>query len=87
MTRKNQADVVQVVSALKSRRRLQGWQFQAIENCSSSEVAAILKDSCIFMSFGYPEGISLSNLEAMLSGCWVVGYSGMGCREYFDLNL
>jgi hypothetical protein len=87
ITRKNQADVVQVISALKSRRRLQGWQFQPIENCSSSEVAAILKDSCIFMSFGHPEGISLSNLVAMLSRCWVVGYSGVGCREYFDLNL
>jgi hypothetical protein len=87
MTRKNFADVVQVIGALRSRQRLRDWRFKAIENCSPTEVAEILRDSCIYASFGGPEGISLSNLEAMLSGCWVVGYSGMGCREYFDQNL
>jgi glycosyltransferase involved in cell wall biosynthesis len=41
----------------------------------------------IFLAFGHPEGISLSNLEAMARGCRVIGYSGMGCREYFVEDL
>lgn len=87
MTRKNPADVVQVVSALRLRGNLSGWSFCAIENRAPHEVAAIMKSSRIYMSFGAPEGISLSCLEAMMAGCKVVGYSGMGCREYFDSSL
>jgi hypothetical protein len=87
MTRKNPGEVVQVVSALRSRANLLGWKFCPIENRRPDEVAAIMRSSRIYMSFGAPEGISLSNLEAMLAGCRVVGYSGMGCREYFENSL
>jgi len=38
----------------------------------------------VFLSFGYPEGFSLPPVEAMASGCVVVGYHGRGGREYFD---
>ena len=30
---------------------------------------------------GHPEGFGLPVLEAMASGCWVVGYSGGGANE------
>lgn len=84
MTRKNAGDVAQVVNQLRLRNYLAGWSFIAIENASEQQVAQIMAESAIFLSFGHPEGISLSNLEAMACGCYVVGYSGMGCREYFD---
>jgi hypothetical protein len=87
MTRKNPSDVVQVVSALRLRGNLCGWNFCAIENRTPQEVASIMKSSRIYMSFGAPEGISLSCLEAMMAGCKIVGYSGMGCREYFNDSL
>ena len=36
------------------------------------------------MSFGHPEGLSLSNLEALACGCKVIGYSGRAGKEYFS---
>lgn len=84
MTRKNPADAAQVVMALRSRSVLDGWSLRVIQDLPASEVVNIMQESAIYMSFGYPEGIGLSNLEAMIAGCKVVGYSGMGCREYFD---
>ncbi len=84
MTRKNTQDVNQVLLQLHSRGLLKGWAFKAIENATELEVAQAMRESALFMAFGHPEGISLSNIEAMASGCRVVGYSGMGCREYFS---
>lgn len=84
MTRKNSSDVLQVISQLRARGVLQGWRFVALQNATEEEVATTMKESAMFLSFGHPEGISLSNIEAMAAGCYVVGYSGMGCREYFD---
>ena len=87
MTRKNSADVLQVVSALRSRPLLSEWAFKAIEGLDEIGVARVMGESAIYLAFGHPEGISLSNLEAMSSGCLVVGYSGMGCREFFDAKF
>ena len=84
MTRKNPSDVVQVIAQLRQRGRMQGWRFVALENASEQQVADAMRESALFLSFGHPEGISLSNIEAMASCSLVVGYSGMGCREYFD---
>ncbi len=84
MTRKNAEDVVQIVQILRSRGHLSNWRFQIIQNACEQEVADAMRASAIFLAFGHPEGISLSNLEALASGCLVIGYSGMGCREYFE---
>jgi glycosyltransferase involved in cell wall biosynthesis len=87
MTRKNAQDVAQVLQILRSRGVLKGWGLQPIAGCTEAEVARIMGASQFFLTFGHPEGISLSNLEAMACGCRVIGYSGMGCREYFVDNL
>lgn len=81
MTRKNHGDVVQVLQMLRLRGRLGSWKLLPIE--PQDGVARLMEEAKIFLSFGDPEGISLSNLEAMSRGCRVIGYSGMGCREYF----
>ena len=83
MTRKNRAEVTQVIQILRSRGSLRHWKLAPIDACDEAEVARIMGEATIFLAFGHPEGISLSNLEAMARGCRVVGYSGMGCREYF----
>jgi glycosyltransferase involved in cell wall biosynthesis len=45
-------------------------------------VAASLAESAIFLSLSYLEGLGLPPLEAMASGCVVVGYHGYGGLEY-----
>lgn len=41
-----------------------------------------MRESAVFLSFGYPEGFGLPAAEAMRSGCVVVGYHGDGGREF-----
>jgi len=55
-----------------------------IEGKSLAEVGAILRETLIFLSFGYPEGLGLPPAEAMSCGCVAIGYHGMGGREYFN---
>ena len=43
-------------------------------NISQNEVIRILKDSLIFLSFGYPEGFGLPAAEAMACGCVTIGF-------------
>lgn len=60
-----------------------GWELLPIINRSENEVASILAESSIFMSFSDLEGFSLPPLEAAISGNIVVGYTGRGANEYF----
>ena len=84
MTRKNYDDVVQVLKILSIRLCLEDWKFIPMQGLPESEVARIMKESMIFLSFGHPEGLSLSNLEALACGCKVIGYSGRAGKEYFS---
>jgi len=83
MPRKNMEHALQVVNLLKFRGVLDDFEVLPIENKSEEETAGILRESQIFLSFGYPEGFSLPPAEAMACGCIVIGYDGMGGREYF----
>lgn len=87
MSRKNPDDARQVINILKFRGVLDGWDVAPIENRTEREVAEILEDSMIFLSFGYPEGCPAPPLEAMLCGCMVVGYHGNGGREAFQTEF
>jgi hypothetical protein len=83
MPRKNPFDAEQVLLLLRLSGSLNGWDVAAIDGLSERETAAVLGDSSVFLSFGHPEGCPLPPAEAMLSGAIVVGYHGMGGREYF----
>jgi len=85
MPRKNKQDVDQVISILKLRGRLKDYKFIAIENMTEEELIKTYQESEIFLSFSKNEGCAAPPLEAMACGCTVIGYTGMGCREYFDL--
>ncbi|MFH1011937.1 MAG: glycosyltransferase [bacterium] len=87
MPRKHPEDAAQVINILKIHGVLEGFQIAPIENRTEREVAAILAESLLFLSLGYPEGCPAPPLEAMLCGCLVVGYHGMGGREYFSPEL
>jgi glycosyltransferase involved in cell wall biosynthesis len=84
MPRKNAYDVAQVANLLNCRGKLNGFTLVPIEGKSETEVADILRESMIFLSFSTQEGFGLPPLEAMACGCVVVGYDGFGGREYFQ---
>lgn len=84
MTRKNQDDLIQVLNILSGRPSLQSWKFIPIQGLAESEVARIMGESMLFLSFNHPEGLSLSNLEALACGCYLIGYSGRAGKEYFS---
>ncbi|WP_238555543.1 glycosyltransferase [Chryseobacterium sp. P1-3] len=50
---------------------------------NEQEVAQHLKESAFFLSFNHREGFGLPPVEAMACGCFVIGYSGQGGKEYF----
>jgi hypothetical protein len=84
MPQKHPRDVEQVLNILRVRGQLEGFNLVPIEKKNEQEVADILSESLLFLSFGYPEGCPAPPLEALLSGCLVIGYHGMGGREYFS---
>ena len=62
------------------------WQAERLGPMKHAALAERLNQARIFLSFGHPEGFGLPVLEAMASGCWVVGYSGGGADELFRLG-
>jgi hypothetical protein len=69
---------------LRSRGVLQGWELVPIEGYTESQTAELMRSCPIFLSFSEREGFGLPPAEAMASGCYVVGFTGMGGRDYFD---
>jgi hypothetical protein len=84
MPRKRREDAAAVLARLKLRGVLNGWDVVAIDGRSESETAELLRTARLFLSFSFREGFGLPPLEALASGCIVVGYHGFGGREYFQ---
>lgn len=63
------------------------WRIESIDGLTEDGVAAILGKSRIFLSFSELEGLSLPPIEAALSGCQVIGYTGEGAKEYWDKEI
>jgi glycosyltransferase involved in cell wall biosynthesis len=66
---------------------LERWEPVEINDLSESATAEALRTSSIFLSFSEQEGFGLPPAEAMASGCYVVGYTGLAGREYFDAAI
>jgi glycosyltransferase involved in cell wall biosynthesis len=81
---RSKEDVNQILNILKIKKATEGFDWVFIQNKTEKQVAQILKDALIFLSFGKAEGFSLPPMEAMLCGCIVVGYHGRAGAEYFD---
>lgn len=58
--------------------------FIPLENVSHDQVAKTLSTSGLFLANTFPEGLSRKTLEAMASGCLVVGFAGKGSLECMD---
>jgi glycosyltransferase involved in cell wall biosynthesis len=86
MPRKNQRDVAVVRDLLKQQPWMDHWEWVEIAGQSHNRVIEQLQSCALFLSFGHPEGFGLPVAEAMACGCAVVGYSGLGGRELFQLG-
>ncbi len=76
-------DVTQLLAVLEARDALRGWDVVRIERMSEAEVAAALRTSYLFLSMNRADGFGLPPAEAIASGCRVIGFHGMGGREFF----
>ena len=83
MPRKQREQAVQILSILILRDALRDVQVKLIQNMSEQETAEVLRQSMIFLSLSDQEGFGLPPAEAMACGCIVVGYHGVGGREFF----
>lgn len=84
-TRKNQKDVSIVVSMINNSGIASDWSFVPISNFTHSQVLQAFQESWLYLSFGHPEGFGLPVAEALANGCAVIGYTGLGGRELFNL--
>ncbi|HEV7527159.1 MAG TPA: glycosyltransferase [Acidimicrobiia bacterium] len=66
------------------RGGLAGWEVAVIDKMSHGAVADVLSEAAIFLSFSSEEGFGLPPAEAMAAGCYVIGYTGDGGREFMD---
>jgi hypothetical protein len=82
MPRKRLKELNQILHILELRGSLDGWELQPIIGVPEIEVARILGRAAISLALNDREGIALPSLEAMASGCVVVGFHGGSGEEY-----
>lgn len=83
MPRKRMMEAQVIVDALTRRGKLGGYRLQALDRMSRLEISGHLQRSQMFISLQQRESIGFPAAEAMAAGCIVVGYTGLGGREYF----
>ena len=58
------------------------WKWAFVESATEAEVAQAFGGAGVFLSLSRLEGLGMTTLEAMLCGCVVAGFTGLGGREY-----
>ena len=86
MTRKQRSHSRILLSLIESLDSYKSgsWQTIGIEKCSLNQVSVHMKQSFLFLSFGFPEGFGLPLAESLACGCRLVGYDGVGGKEIFS---
>jgi hypothetical protein len=84
MPRKRERDAALILGALRNRGSLAGWTLAPIDGSSEKQAAAVMRQSAVFLSLSREEGFGLPPLEALACGCKVIGYHGIGGREFFE---
>jgi glycosyltransferase involved in cell wall biosynthesis len=87
MPRRRDADARQVLDLLEIRGCRDDWEVVRIEGRTEEQTAAIFRTCSIFLSFSEQEGFGMPPAEAMASGCYVVGFTGLAGREFFEPDI
>jgi hypothetical protein len=74
----------QLFHMLRARGVLDGWELVPLEGYTEARTGELMGTCAIFLSFSEREGFGLPPVEAMASGCYVIGFTGLGGREAFD---
>ena len=82
MPSKRELEWLAILGQIKRLHRGSAWRVVTIAGKTEAEVASILAEAAIFVSLNRLEGLGMSTLEAMASGCFVVGFKGIGGAEY-----
>ena len=82
MPRRRREDLLATVHLLRRSGMLTDWEIVLIDGMSQADVASVLGSSAIFLFGGEREGFGLPGAEAMASGCYVIGFTGDGAKEY-----
>jgi len=83
MPRKRITEAKIMVDALRRRAKLEDYHLQALDNLPRTQISEMLQRSMFFISLQRNESIGFPAAEAMAAGCIVIGYTGLGGREYF----
>lgn len=89
---KNMYDVQTLMHVVASRavqglNAFTGWRWVLLENMTQAEVAALLHESLLFVFLSATEGLPITPMEALLSGCLTAAYDCGGLCEYLPARF
>ena len=87
MPRKRMTEQVETAAFLRLLGDRVSWQGVKIENMTEEQAAEVMRQSVLFLSYSEKEGMPMPPCEAMSCGCVVVGYHGIGGKEYFGKDF
>ncbi len=82
MPRRRREDLLGAVQLVRRSGQLDDWEIVLIDGMTQQQVADELSRAAIFLFGAEREGVGLPGAEAMASGCYVVGFTGDGAKEY-----
>ncbi|MEL6208725.1 MAG: glycosyltransferase [Pseudomonadota bacterium] len=83
MPRKRATEAAAVAQALALAPETADYEIIPIDGRPPQEVARILREARIFLSYSKEEGFGLPPAEAMRAGCITIGFTGVGGEEFF----
>jgi len=86
-THRRAAEREMLLHMLRARGVLDNWELVPITGKSEQETGDLMRSAPLFLSFSEREGFGLPPAEAMACGCFVVGFTGLAGREYFDPDV
>ena len=84
MPRKRRFEAELIDQALRARGNIGDYELVCIDGMRQREVAQHLAEGRFFISLMRNEALGFPAMEAMASGCIVIGYTGLAAEEFFD---
>lgn len=84
--RKRPQEAQFLASVLGAAPEAAGFEISDLTGLDNAALVDAMGEALVFLAFSSQEGFGLPPAEALLSGCLVVGYDGVGGAEYFDVD-